>query len=155
MRAAGVSFGRLGRGIAMLKNGARMSLAAALLCAGLAHAEPPKPATKIMDDGQYMTLQTENGKPRRCQVLRTYKYPAGGIAYDVKDVETGEAMTVIENVSPYHASSAKQSQPVATKSSNESVSPYHASSAKQSQPVATKSSNESVSPYHATDWTQK
>src|SRR5205085_10169897 len=75
-----------------------LSLAAILLCGGLIHAAPASPAKKSADDDKIMTI-TDGGKTHRCQILRSYKNPSGGIAYEVKDLETGEVMTVIEKES--------------------------------------------------------
>jgi hypothetical protein len=69
------------------------ALAAALAAAVPAWGDPPpKPA----GGDQVMTL-TKDGKPHQYKVLKTYKHPSGGTAYDVKDEATGEVMTVVEN----------------------------------------------------------
>src|SRR5437763_1640977 len=33
-------------------------------------------------------------------VVKTYKHPSGGTAYDIKDAASGEVLTVIENATP-------------------------------------------------------
>jgi hypothetical protein len=88
----------------MLRIHGRLSLAAAFLCAGLAHAGPTAPAKKSADDDKIMTIN-DGGKAHRCQVLRSYKHPSGGMAYEVKDLESGEIMTVIENPAATKAAS--------------------------------------------------
>lgn len=76
----------------------RISLAAALLWAGMAHsADKPDAAKTKADDGKIIMLTGSNGKAHKCQVLRTYKHPSGGMAMEVKDLETGETMTVVDN----------------------------------------------------------
>jgi len=85
----------------MLRFHGRWSLAAVILCAGLAQAGSPTSAKKA-DDDKIMTL-TDNGKSHRCQILRTYKTPTGDTAYEVKDLESGEIMTVIENAAAVKA----------------------------------------------------
>jgi hypothetical protein len=85
----------------MLRFHGRWSLAAIVLCAGLAQAGSPS-SVKKSDDDKIMTL-TDNGKSHRCQILRSYKTPSGDTAYEVKDLETGEIMTVIENAAAVKA----------------------------------------------------
>lgn len=76
----------------------RISLAAALLWAGMAHAaDKPEAAKTKADDGKIIMLTGSNGKAHKCQILRTYKHPSGGMAMEVKDLETGETMTVVDN----------------------------------------------------------
>jgi hypothetical protein len=93
----------------MLRIHGRLALAAMVISAGLSNAEPPKSLARAADNDKVMTLTGENGKARRCQVLRQSKHPSGGIAIEVKDLETGEVMTVIENAP---AISAKPAEPV-------------------------------------------
>ncbi|HEX4591037.1 MAG TPA: HEAT repeat domain-containing protein [Gemmataceae bacterium] len=47
-----------------------------------------------------MTLTGLDGKPHACQVLRTYKHPGGGTAFEVRDNVTGETMTVVDQSKP-------------------------------------------------------
>jgi hypothetical protein len=70
------------------------ALAAALLGAVPAWGQPaPAPA-----GGDNVLTLTKDGQPgQKCQVLRTYKHPSGGTAYEVKDQTTGEVLTVVEN----------------------------------------------------------
>src|SRR5207237_1425080 len=91
----------------MLRIHGRLSLAAALLCAGFAQAGSAAPAKKSADDDKIMTIN-DGGKAHRCQVLRSYKHPSGGMAYEVKDLESGEIMTVIESA----AAAIAAAQPV-------------------------------------------
>jgi hypothetical protein len=91
----------------MLRIHGRLSLAAAIFCAGLAHAGPEAPAKKPADDDKIMTIN-DGGKAHRCQILRSYKHPSGGMACEVKDLETGEIMTVIEDAAAIKAASAAQ-----------------------------------------------
>jgi hypothetical protein len=74
----------------------RWSLGAAILCAGLVHAEPAKSAKKPAESDKVLTI-TNGSKTHKCEVLRSYKHPSGGIAYEVKVEDTGEVMTVIED----------------------------------------------------------
>src|SRR5439155_26998800 len=73
------------------------ALGGVLLAACLATAEqPPKPA-----EGEKVMMLTKEGQPpRRCKVLRSWKHPSGGTAYEVKAEDTGEIMTVIERAAP-------------------------------------------------------
>jgi hypothetical protein len=95
----------------MLRIHGRLSLAAALLCAGLVQAGPTTPAKKSADDDKIMTI-TDGAKTHKCQVLRSYKHPSG-IAYEVKDLESGEIMTVIEDPAAIKAAS-KPASPAAS-----------------------------------------
>src|SRR5262245_40124187 len=68
-------------------------LAGLLLIAGLGVAQQPQKA-----DGEKIMLLTKEGRPpRRCQVLKSWKHPSGGTAYEVKALDNGEIMTVIEH----------------------------------------------------------
>jgi hypothetical protein len=69
------------------------ALAAALAAAVPAWGDPPA------DSAPVMTLN-KDGKAHQYKILKTYKHPSGGTAYDVKDEATGEIMTVIEDASP-------------------------------------------------------
>jgi hypothetical protein len=57
--------------------------------------QPPAPA----ENDSVMTL-TKDGQPHRYKILKTFKHPSGGTAYEVKDDATGEIMTVVENATP-------------------------------------------------------
>ena len=68
------------------------ALAAALVAAVPAWGQSPAARPDVM------TLTTPDGKAAHpCKVLRTYKHPAGGTAYEVRDQVTGEVFTVVEN----------------------------------------------------------
>jgi hypothetical protein len=97
----------------MLRFHGRLSLAAAIVCAGLANAGSPVPAKKAADDDKFMTINDDSGKAHRCQILSTYKHPSGAMARDVKDLQTGEIMTVIDDpaIAKAAAAVAKPAQP--------------------------------------------
>lgn len=86
----------------------RWSLAAAILCAGLVHAEPAAPAKKQADGDKVMTI-TDGAKTLKCDVIRSYKHPEGGVAYEVKVQDTGEVMTIIEDEATAKETAAKPS----------------------------------------------
>lgn len=76
-------------------------LHAAALAATLAAAAPAWAAPPAQPAGGDQTITlTKDGKPHRYTVLKTYRHPTGGTAYDVKDAATGDVMTVVENASP-------------------------------------------------------
>jgi hypothetical protein len=80
-------------------------LAGLLLVAGLGVAQQPQKA-----DGEKIMLLTKEGRPpRRCQVLKSWKHPSGGTAYEVKALDNGEVMTVIEHGEP-DAAAAKPAE---------------------------------------------
>jgi hypothetical protein len=99
----------------MLRFHGRWSLAAVILCASLAQAGSPTPAKKA-DDDKIMTL-TDNGKSHRCQILKSYKTPSGDTAYEVRDLESGEIMTVIENPAAIKAATTPAPAPKSTSKS--------------------------------------
>jgi hypothetical protein len=68
------------------------ALAAALAAAVPAWGDPPAGSAPVM------TLN-KDGKSHQYKVLKTYKHPSGGTAYDVRDEATGETMTVVEDAS--------------------------------------------------------
>ncbi len=75
------------------------ALAAALI--GTVPAWGQQPPAKAGGDANSMVLSKDGQQPgKQYKVLRTYKHPSGGMAYEVKDEATGEVMTVIENASP-------------------------------------------------------
>jgi hypothetical protein len=83
-------------------------LAGLLLISGLGLAQQPQKA-----DGDKIMLLTKEGRPpRRCQVLKSWKHPSGGTAYEVKALDNGEVMTVIEHGEPEPAVSAKPAEPL-------------------------------------------
>ena len=98
----------------MLRIHGRMSLAAALVCAGLVRAAPAPPAGKPADDDKIMTI-TDGTKAHRCEVLKKTKH-GSGYAYEVKDLETGEIMTVLEGAATTQAALSKPAAPPVTKS---------------------------------------
>jgi hypothetical protein len=83
------------------------ALAAALVAAIPAWGQSPPARPDVM------TLTNQDGKPAHaCKVLRTYKHPAGGTAYEVRDEVTGEVMTVIENAHPDDVKASLKAEPV-------------------------------------------
>jgi HEAT repeats len=95
----------------MLRAYTAAALAGAWLTAGLGWAQqPPKPA----DGEKVMILNKEGRAPRRCVVLKTWKHPSGGTAYEVRALDNGEIMTVIEGPSADAPKApAKTDKPVA------------------------------------------
>lgn len=95
----------------------RISLAAALLWAGLAHADKPEATKKKSVDANVIMLTGSDGKPHKCQVIKTYKHSSGGMAMEVKDLQTGETMTVIDKSgtsTPTASTSPKSAQTAPT-----------------------------------------
>src|SRR5262245_20813435 len=83
-------------------------LAGLLLVSGLGVAQQPQKA-----DGEKIMLLTKEGRPpRRCQVLKSWKHPSGGTAYEVKALDNGEIMTVIEHGEPEPVAATKPAQPL-------------------------------------------
>src|SRR3954470_11559073 len=95
----------------MLRSSTAAALAGVLLTAGLAAAQ--QPPSKPADGEQVMMLNKDGQAPRRCKVLRTWKHPSGGMAYEVKAEDTGEGMTVIENVPAGSKAGGEQDAPPA------------------------------------------
>ena len=81
-------------------------LAGLLLVAGLGTAQQPQKA-----DGEKIMLLTKEGRPpRRCQVLKSWMHSSGGTAYEVKALDNGEIMTVIEHGPPEPEVAAKPAE---------------------------------------------
>ena len=92
----------------MLRAGWKEISVGALLWAGFALAqEPPVPSAGKTTAGiSTLTLQ-EAGKPdQKVQILRTWRTPDGGTAYDVLDPATGKRATITENGPPFPGTSA-------------------------------------------------
>ncbi len=84
-------------------------LTAALVCAGLVRADATTSAKQSAAKDSIITLTTSDGKPQRCQVLKTYKHSSGAMALEVKDLDTGEVMTIVESAAPATAKQADAS----------------------------------------------
>ena len=81
-------------------------LAGLLLISGLGVAQQPQKA-----GGEKIMLLTKEGRqPRRCQVLKSWKHPSGGTAHEVKALDNGEIMTVIEHGEPDLGVAAKPAE---------------------------------------------
>src|SRR5439155_21897370 len=94
------------RGRPMTRSYTAAVLAGLLLVAGLGVAQQPTKA-----DGEKIMLLTKEGRPpRRCQVLKSWKHPSGGTAYEVKALDNGEIMTVIEHGPPEPDVAAKPAE---------------------------------------------
>lgn len=87
------------------------ALAAALLGAAPGYGQkPPAPA----DNPNTLTLSKDGQAGQKCKVLKTYKHPSGGTAYEVKDEKTGEVMTVVENATPDQVKAVTTTEPTVT-----------------------------------------
>jgi hypothetical protein len=94
-------------------------LAGLLLVAGLGVAQQPQQA-----EGEKIMLLTKEGRPpRRCQVLRSWKHPSGGTAYEVKALDNGEIMTVIEHGEPNAAAKPAEAPKAAAKPADAAKKP--------------------------------
>jgi HEAT repeats len=107
------------------------ALAAALVAAVPAWGQQPPARPDVM------TLSTADGKATHaCKVLRTYKHPSGGIAYEVRDEVTGEVMTVIDRSAPDDVKAVKTETVTESKSADPIMAPKTYAAPKVQQQIA-------------------
>src|SRR5438105_2861394 len=80
------------------------ALAAVLAMPAWAQQPPARP--------DVMTLTGADGKSHACKILRSYKHPEGGTAFEVRDDVTGDTMTVIDKTSTEAATAPKPADPI-------------------------------------------
>lgn len=85
------------------------AVAAALLAAVAGRAQSPDTRPDVMA----LSASRDGSSPHPCKVLRTYPHPAGGTAYEVRDLMTGEVMTVVENADPARLQAVVKAEAIA------------------------------------------
>src|SRR5262245_9173967 len=72
---------------------------AGITCGTVSSADPPR--TAGTEAGERIVTVQDLGKPgQKCRVLRSWRMPDGGSAYEVQSLESGEYMTVVEHGPP-------------------------------------------------------
>src|SRR5437764_14931793 len=72
----------------------------ALALTGTAWGQPAAPAP-AKPGVPVIKVEVEAGKPmHRCRIVQSWQRPAGGKAYQVQSLETGEMLTLLANTGP-------------------------------------------------------